>query len=103
MTFVITAGCVDVKDKACLLQCPVDCIYEGERMLYIHPDECIDCGACQPLCPQEAIFSDTGLPEELAPFAEASQEFFADLGSPGSSVGVDVSDRDSTLAAGMPR
>ena len=48
MTYIITQPCVDVLDKACIEECPVDCIYEGERMLYIHPDECVDCGACEP-------------------------------------------------------
>ena len=56
MTYVIAEPCVDLKDKACIDECPVDCIYEGERMLYIHPDECVDCGACEPVCPVEAIF-----------------------------------------------
>ena len=49
MTYVIALPCVDVKDKACIEECPVDCIYEGDRMLYIHPDECVDCGACEPV------------------------------------------------------
>jgi len=49
MMYVITLPCVDLKDKTCIEECPVDCIYEGERMLYIHPDECIDCGACEPV------------------------------------------------------
>ena len=56
MTYVIALPCVDLKDKACIEECPVDCIYEGDRMLYIHPDECVDCGACEPVCPTEAIF-----------------------------------------------
>ncbi|WP_240743094.1 indolepyruvate ferredoxin oxidoreductase subunit alpha, partial [Microbacterium sp. K36] len=54
MTYVIALPCVDLKDKACIDECPVDCIYEGERSLYIHPDECVDCGACEPVCPVEA-------------------------------------------------
>jgi len=45
VTYVIAQPCVDLKDKACIEECPVDCIYEGERSLYIHPDECVDCGA----------------------------------------------------------
>jgi NAD-dependent dihydropyrimidine dehydrogenase PreA subunit len=49
---------LDVKDKACVDECPVDCIYEGERMLYTHPDECVECGICGPVCPVEAIFYD---------------------------------------------
>jgi NAD-dependent dihydropyrimidine dehydrogenase PreA subunit len=51
MTYVIAGPCVDVKDKACIEECPVDCIYEGARMLYIHPDECVDCGTCEPVWP----------------------------------------------------
>src|SRR5688572_6871970 len=47
MTYTIAEPCIDVKDKACVEECPVDCIYEGERMLYIQPDECVDCGACE--------------------------------------------------------
>ena len=64
MTYVIAQPCVDVKDKACVDECPVDCIYEGKRMLYIHPDECVDCGACEPVCPVEAIFYEDDTPEQ---------------------------------------
>src|SRR6185437_4243708 len=49
VTYTIAQPCVDIKDKACIEECPVDCIYEGARMLYIHPDECVDCGACEPV------------------------------------------------------
>ena len=51
MPYVITEACIGTKDKSCVDVCPVDCIYEGPEMLYIHPDECIDCGACEPECP----------------------------------------------------
>ena len=61
MTYVIAQPCVDLKDLACVEECPVDCIYEGKRMLYIHPDECVDCGACEPVCPVEAIFYEDDL------------------------------------------
>ena len=64
MTYVIAQPCVDLKDRACVDECPVDCIYEGKRMLYIHPDECVDCGACEPVCPVEAIFYEDDTPEE---------------------------------------
>ena len=67
MTYIITQPCVDVLDKACIEECPVDCIYEGERMLYIHPDECVDCGACEPVCPVEAIYYEDDLPQALTP------------------------------------
>ena len=62
MTYIIAQPCVDVLDKACIEECPVDCIYEGDRMLYIHPDECVDCGACEPVCPVEAIYYEDDVP-----------------------------------------
>ena len=64
MPYVITEACIDVKDKACVDVCPVDCIYEGDEQLYIHPDECIDCGACEPECPVTAIFPEEDVPGE---------------------------------------
>jgi NAD-dependent dihydropyrimidine dehydrogenase PreA subunit len=72
MTFVITEACSGVKDKACVGVCPVDCIYEfdGEPMLYIHPDECIECGACQPVCPVNAIFMESEVPDDQQKFIE---------------------------------
>ena len=60
MPYVVAQPCVDVKDKACVDECPVDCIYEGSRSLYINPNECVDCGACEPVCPTEAIFAEVG-------------------------------------------
>jgi NAD-dependent dihydropyrimidine dehydrogenase PreA subunit len=83
VTYVIAQPCVDVKDKACIEECPVDCIYEGLRTLYIHPDECVDCGACEPVCPTEAIFYEDDLPEQWKDYHKANVEFFDDLGSPG--------------------
>ena len=55
MTFVVTDNCIKCKYMDCVEVCPVDCFYEGENMLVIHPDECIDCDVCQPECPAEAI------------------------------------------------
>ena len=83
MTYVIALPCVDLKDKTCIEECPVDCIYEGERMLYIQPDECVDCGACEPVCPVEAIAYEDDLTEDNAPFADAARALFAEFGSPG--------------------
>ena len=83
VTYVIALPCVDVKDRACIDECPVDCIYEGERSLYIHPDECVDCGACEPVCPVEAIYYEDDLPEQWADYYKANVEFFDDVGSPG--------------------
>ena len=59
MTFVVTEACIKCKYTDCVEVCPVDCFYEGENMLVIHPDECIDCGVCEPECPAEAILPDT--------------------------------------------
>ena len=81
MTYVIAQPCVDLKDLACVEECPVDCIYEGNRMLYIHPDECVDCGACEPVCPVEAIFYEDDTLEEWKEYYNANVEFFSDLGS----------------------
>ena len=79
MPFVITEACVDVNDRRCLTECPVDCIYEGARMLYIHPDECIDCGACEPLCPVQAIHHEDDLPEQLSVYSAINREFFSSV------------------------
>ncbi len=59
MTYVVTEACIKCKYTDCVEVCPVDCFYEGENMLVIHPDECIDCGVCEPECPAEAIVPDT--------------------------------------------
>jgi ferredoxin len=59
MTYVVTDNCIRCKYMDCIEVCPVDCFYEGENMLVIHPDECIDCGVCEPECPAEAIKPDT--------------------------------------------
>ena len=97
MTYVIALPCVDVKDRACIDECPVDCIYEGERSLYIHPDECVDCGACEPVCPVEAIYYEDDLPDEWQDYYTANVEFFDDIGSPGGAAKVGV------IAQGPPR
>ncbi len=101
MTYVIAQPCVDVKDRACVEECPVDCIYEGRRMLYIHPTECVDCGACEPVCPVEAVYYEDDVPAQWAPFTEANAAFFADLGSPGGAKPVGVSPHDAEHVAAL--
>ena len=59
MTYVVTEACIKCKHMDCIEVCPVDCFYEGENMLVIHPDECIDCGVCEPECPPKAIVPDS--------------------------------------------
>jgi NAD-dependent dihydropyrimidine dehydrogenase PreA subunit len=68
VTYVIAGPCIDVLDRACVEECPVDCIYEGGRALYIHPDECVDCGACEPVCPVEAICYEDDVPARWSAF-----------------------------------
>ncbi len=68
VTYIITEPCIDVKDKSCVEVCPVDCIHETNRMLVIDPEECIDCGACEPECPVEAIFPEDAVPDKWQPF-----------------------------------
>ncbi|HEY0559996.1 MAG: 4Fe-4S ferredoxin iron-sulfur binding domain protein [Mycobacterium sp.] len=102
MTYVIAEPCVDLKDKACIEECPVDCIYEGERMLYIQPDECVDCGACEPVCPVEAIYYEDDVPSQWKPYTEANVAFFAEIGSPGGASKVGKIDKDHPIVAALP-
>ena len=76
MTYTIAEPCIDVKDKACIEECPVDCIYEGPRMLYIHPEECIDCGLCIDACPVEAIFPLEEVPDKWKEWIAKNYEHF---------------------------
>ncbi len=81
MTYVITTPCIDVMDQSCVEVCPVDCIHfdEGEdRMLFINPDECIDCGACEPACPVTAIFAEDDVPADQAEYTALNVDWFSD-------------------------
>lgn len=104
MTYVIALPCVDLKDRACIDECPVDCIYEGDRMLYIHPDECVDCGACEPVCPVEAIYYEDDLPEAWSDYYTANVEFFSEtgVGSPGGAAKIGVIAGDHPIVAALP-
>jgi NAD-dependent dihydropyrimidine dehydrogenase PreA subunit len=97
MSYVITKPCIGTKDRSCVEVCPVDCFYnikkkkynekfalglapDGEEgMLMINPDECINCGACETECPVEAIYEDTGVPEDMAEFVKFPEEELAPL------------------------
>jgi NAD-dependent dihydropyrimidine dehydrogenase PreA subunit len=81
MTFVVTEACVDTKDKSCIQVCPVDCLYEGERMMYINADQCINCGACEAVCPVSAIRFDDELDGDDEKFLAINEEFF-EMGEP---------------------
>lgn len=88
MAYIIAEPCVDVRDRSCVDVCPVDCIYEVEdtqlsegdeaykAVLYIHPEECIDCGACEPECPEEAIFPEDEIPEKWEDYVKFSYTAF---------------------------
>lgn len=86
MAYVITGPCIGAKDQACVAVCPVDCIYEGGDQYYINPDECIDCGACEPECPVEAIFADDSVPEQSSSFVTKNKNFFGGEAGESSSV-----------------
>ena len=79
MAYVIAEPCINEKDKACVEVCPMDCIHGDENSLqmFINPKECIDCGACEPECPVEAIFLDNDLPTEWKHYEKINADFFA--------------------------
>ena len=83
MTYIITEPCIDVKDKSCVDVCPVDCIHEVDRMLVIDPEECIDCGACEPECPVTAIFPEEDVPANMTSYIEKNKEVFNSDSPPG--------------------
>ena len=113
MTFVITDPCLDTMDQSCVDVCPVDCIHfeEGvDRILYVDPVECIDCGACQPACPVNAIFPDNEVPADQARFAEINVLWFSDraaaraqvgegAGAPAVAAPAEASDEEAPAAA----
>jgi NAD-dependent dihydropyrimidine dehydrogenase PreA subunit len=107
MPYVIAAACIDVMDRSCIDECPVDCIYEGRRKLYINPAECIDCGACEPVCPVTAISQDRRVPADQLDFVQDGARFFAEplpgrdgpLGTAGGAGGVGPLGVDTRLVA----
>ena len=84
MAYIITEPCIGTKDTACVDVCPVDCIHPRKdepefattEMLYIHPDECIDCGACEPECPVTAIFPEEDVPANLKSYVQLNRDVF---------------------------
>jgi NAD-dependent dihydropyrimidine dehydrogenase PreA subunit len=108
MPYVIGAACVDELSGECVDACPVDCIYEGARKRYIHPGECIECGACLPACPVQAIT--VGRSGEAQEWAADNERFFAEplpgrdvpLGSPGGAAAAGRIGLDTELASAAP-
>jgi ferredoxin len=74
MTFIVTEGCINCKYGDCIEVCPVDCFYEGENFLVIHPDECIDCAMCEPECPVDAIKSEDDMTDDDMQFLELNAD-----------------------------
>jgi len=75
MAYIVAEPCIKCKYTDCVAVCPVDCFYEGENMLVISPDECIDCGACEPECPVTAIFEEDDLPEKWQEYIELNERY----------------------------
>ena len=106
MAYVIGADCIDNMDRACVDECPVDCIYEGARKLYINPTECIDCGACEPACPVDAITADRSAETE---YKKDNRVFFEavlpgltePVGNPGGAADHGPVGVDTELVAGV--
>ena len=83
MTYVITEACIGTKDRSCVDVCPVDCIHDegdDDKILYIDPDECIDCGACEPACPVNAIFAEDDVPDNLKAYTEINALWYKGQG-----------------------
>jgi Fe-S-cluster-containing hydrogenase component 2 len=107
MTYVICSPCIDVKDAACQKACPVECIYEGGRMMYIQPDECIDCGVCLSVCPVLAIYAEHDVPEGEREFVAVNAEFFGPKvtgwGAPGGSDPAHTTRLDHPVVENAPK
>jgi NAD-dependent dihydropyrimidine dehydrogenase PreA subunit len=109
VTYVIGSACVDVLDKSCVQECPVDCIYEGARTMYINPDECVDCSACQSICRVGAIYWEGDLPDGQQLHLQDNAAFFrttlpgrdAPLGTPGGAATLGPIGVDTPLVAAM--
>lgn len=110
MTYLIAEPCTDLMDRSCVEVCPVDCIYQGGRKLYINPAECIECGACEPECPVDAIVLEQELTDDERPHLADNAAFFyetlpgrdAPLGDPGGAGTVGPVDIDTPLVAALP-
>lgn len=108
MPYVIGEPCIDFMDSSCTEVCPVDCIYQGERKLYINPGECIDCGACEPACPVDAITPAASVPSGQEVFVTDNARFFNEplpgrdmaIGEPGGAADFGPVGVDTQLVAG---
>ncbi|WP_339908022.1 ferredoxin family protein [Symmachiella dynata] len=92
MTFVVTEPCFGCKYTDCIVVCPAECFHEGEQMLYIDPDDCLDCDACRPECPVDAIFYEDDVPPQWVEYIELNAEMVAKCPS--------ITERKTPLADG---
>jgi len=76
LTYVITEPCIGTKDQSCVEVCPVDCIYDAGDHFMINPEECIDCGACEPECPVEAIYPEDEVPDDMESYTIKAADYF---------------------------
>lgn len=111
MPYVVMAACIDVLDRTCVDNCPVDSIYQGERASYIQPDECIECGACVDVCPVDAIAHDSEVPADQRAHVADNAAFFAEvltgrdgpIGSPQGAAALGPVGVDTPLVSQHPR
>jgi NAD-dependent dihydropyrimidine dehydrogenase PreA subunit len=111
MPYVIAEPCVDVMDRSCVNECPVGCIYQGDRKVYINPGECIDCGECETVCPVTAILLDVDTPDRYAAHVADNIRFFAvplpgrddPVGQPGGAEDFGPVGVDTELVQDIPR
>jgi NAD-dependent dihydropyrimidine dehydrogenase PreA subunit len=78
MAYIITEPCIGTKDASCVEACPVDCIHstDDDEQYYIDPDTCIDCGACEPVCPVTAIYAESDTPAEYKEYIQKNADYF---------------------------
>ena len=79
MAFIVVESCIKCKLTDCVEVCPVDCFYEGPNMLVINPDECIDCAACEPVCPVNAIFAEDAVPSNWSEYVAKNYDYFKNV------------------------
>ena len=103
MTYVIVGGCLDVLDRSCMDVCPPDCIYTGSRMAYVNPEECIDCGACMDICPNQAPVQDVDLTDGQLLFLSAATEWVAQHEAMGGAITRGVVGEDHPLIDALPK
>jgi ferredoxin len=83
VSHIVTANCYDCKYTDCCVVCPVECFYQDEMMLYIDPQDCIDCEACVPECPVEAIYAEANVPAQWTSYIQLNAEKAAELKASG--------------------